>query len=822
MRPGAWWRLGRWVIVGVLVIVLLAVVLGIWTVRRSVPQYGGALRLPALESPVTVYRDTHDIPQVYARTADDLFTAQGYLHAQDRFWEMDFRRHVTSGRLAELFGRGQVDTDSYLRTMGWRRVAAQEWRLLRPQTRQWLKAYADGVNAWLADHDGAAASLEHGLLALQNPDYTIEPWSPIDSLAWLKAMAWDLRGNMQYEIVRATLLDHGLSRKQVDQLYPPYPVDRNPPILPEAAGGAGGGRPAVTPAALRGAAPAIDRVRRAADRIPELLGTGDGIGSNSWVVAGSRTSTGMPILANDPHLSPSMPGIWYQVGLHCTRLSAECPFDVAGFSFSGVPGVVIGHNDRIAWGFTNLSPDVTDLYLEKTDGDRYLVDGTWREMTVRTETVKVAGGKPVTIKIRHTDHGPVMSDRSPELRTVGGGRYAVALRWTALQPGRTAEAIFLLDRARGWSDFREAARFFEVPSQNLVYADVSGHIGYQAPGRIPIRGRGDGLWPAPGWDSRYDWTGYVPFEKLPSERDPEQGYFATANQAVTGPDYPYFLGDDWAYGYRSKRIADLITGHSGPIDVAATQRMQVDTYHGAAEFVVPYLRRVPGPRAAKALLNGWNFTQPTSSAPAAYYNAVWRQIMLRTFDELPEGNRPDGGERWFEVMHGLLAQPDAAWWDDRRTDRVETRDDILTASLVAADKELRDRLGGDPRQWRWGDLHTLTLQHATFGSSGIAPLEWAFNSGPHPVGGGGGLVVANAWNASRGYDVMAVPSMRMIVDLSDLDNSRWVQLTGNSGHTFSPAYDDQFELWRTGRYLPMRWDRDGIDAHASDTLLLRP
>ncbi|HEX6077916.1 MAG TPA: penicillin acylase family protein [Micromonosporaceae bacterium] len=828
-------------LVTVLVIVVVAAVLGVWTVRRAVPQYGGQLRLEGLAAPVTVHRDTAGIPHIYASSAADMVRAQGYLHAQDRFWEMDFRRHVTAGRLAEIFGKRQVKTDAYLRTMGWRRVAEQEWRLLRPRTRHLLLAYAGGVNAWLADHSGSEASLEYALLGVLNPDYQIERWHPIDTLAWLKAMAWDLRTNLIQETDRAVLLGAGLTREQIDRLYPPYPVDRHAPIVPEPTldDGVAGDTPDVMPAALRHAAPLFEEVGRALHRLPSLFGSGDGIGSNSWVLAGSRTASGKPILANDPHLAPSMPGIWYQVGLHCAppqgRTGNLCPSDVVGFSFSGVPGVIIGHNARIAWGFTNLGPDVTDLYLEKTDGDRYLVDGRWHSMRVRTDTIKVAGGKAVTIRIRHTRHGPVLSDHSPELATIGTtagltreesrARYAVALRWTALDPGRTAEAVMTLNTARDWTDFRAAARTFEVPAQNLVYADVDGNIGYQAPGRIPIRGTGDGRWPVPGWDSRYEWRGYIPFQDLPSELNPSRGYIVTANQAVVGPDYPYLITRDWSYGYRSQRIIDLITRHTRPIDVTATEGMQFDNHNGGAPVLVPHLLRVAVPqraRQARDLLVGWDFQQPAGSAPAAFYNAVWRHVLLRTFEELPAKHRPNGNDRWFEVLRDLLTDPDSPWWDDQRTRDVEHRDDILSAAVANAHEDLAERLGQDPQQWRWGDLHTLTLRNATFGTSGIGPVEWLFNSGPYPVAGGGGIVNATAWDADAGYQVTAVPSMRMIVDLADLDNSRWVQLTGNSGHAFDEHYTDQFELWRTGRYLPMRFSRDTVVDKARHLLLLTP
>jgi len=802
-----------WAAAVVATLAVVATVGGVWAVRRSFPEYGGTLRLGGLGAPVTVYRDVNGIPQVYASSEADLFRAQGYLHAQDRFWEMDFRRHVTAGRVAELFGADQVETDTFLRTMGWRRVAEREWDLISNEARSFLTGYADGVNAWLADHDGGTASLEYSLLGLSNSGYEIEPWHPVDSLAWLKAMAWDLRGNMEAEITRAALEAHGLGRDQVEQLYPPYPYDRHVPIVDggRVAGGAFTTEPA--PAAAGLSPRALDLLSAAVGRDTE------GIGSNSWVIAGARTSTGKPILANDPHLSPSMPGTWYQMGLHCS-----CGYETTGFTFSGVPGVVIGHNARISWGFTNLDPDVSDLYLERLDGDRYQVDGEWRALDTRQETVRVAGGDPVTITIRSTKHGPLLSDASTGLRDAAKPN-GVALRWTALDPGRTIEALFAVNRAANWADFRAAAALFEVPAQNIVYADVDGNIGYQSPGRIPVRGKGDGRFMAPGWDSAYDWTGVIPFAELPSVYNPPQGYLVTANQAVVGSTYPHLLTTDWSYGSRSQRINDMLASAGTDVTVADVQRMQFDNRNPMAPLLVPALMVAPASgftAQARELLADWDYQQPESSAAAALFNATWRNLLRRVFDELPAEHRPDGGDRWFEVVRGLLATPSSPWWDDRSTSTVENGPQILAAALADAAGELRRTQGANPKRWQWGRMHTLTVENATFGTSGIGPIEWLFNHGPAPVSGGDAIVNATGWNAGEGYTVDAVPSMRMIVDLADLDASRWIQLTGNSGHAFHPNYHDQFELWRTGQTLPMRWSRPAVEKAATETLTLRP
>ncbi|MBB5869520.1 penicillin amidase [Allocatelliglobosispora scoriae] len=849
-NPRFWRRLRKialWALASVLVLALILAGTIVWSVRRAFPEQGGTLALKGLQSKVTVLRDEWGVPQVYAANADDLYRAQGYLHAQDRFWEMDFRRHVTSGRVAELFGESQAETDVYLRTMGWRRVAEQEWGLISAEAKGFLTSYAEGVNAWLDANGGTEAtgakSLEYTILGLQNSGYTVEKWDPIDSLAWLKAMAWDLRGNMEAEIRRAALLAHGLSTEQVNDLYPAYPFDRNVPIV----GGGDVVKGAFVPggtsapagpakAAITGSGPLIDALARGIDALPQLLGDGGpGIGSNSWVIGGGLTTTGKPLLANDPHLSPSLPGIWYQMGLHC-----ECGLDVAGFTFSGVPGVVIGHNAKIAWGFTNLDPDVIDLYLERVEGDSVEVDGKMVPLTKREERIKVAGGKDRVITVRTSAHGPLLSDASEALRKIGASDqvakvqtekptadgYAMALRWTALDPGKTVEALFALNRAADWTDFRAAAALFEVPAQNIVYADVDGNFGYQSPGRIPVRGKGDGHWPAPGWDSAYDWKGFIPFAELPSVLNPASGFIATANQAVIGPQYSHHLTDDWSYGYRSQRINDMIkqAGSAGKIGLDEIQRMQFDNRNGFAPTLVPHLERTAptSAREAAALLKEWDFQQPESSAAAAYYNAVWKHLLILTFDELGTDYVPDGGDRWFEVVRSLLDKPESPWWNDRTTSATEKRDDILAKAQDAAFTELAEAQGTDPLAWKWGEMHTLTARNQTFGESGIGPIEWLFNHETTGVSGGDAIVNATGWSAGDGYEVDAVPSMRMIVNMAKLDDSRWIQLTGNSGHAFHANYTDQYEMWRTGQLLPFRFDRASIEKVARQTLTLTP
>ena len=854
----AWPRWGRWTsyaVVGLVLVLVAGLVVAVIVVRQSFPQTDGEIAVPGLRGEVQVLRDGSGIPQVYAASSHDLFYAQGFVQAQDRFFEMDVRRHTTAGRLSEMFGASTLGIDKTIRTMGWRRVAQQELSRLAPRTLAYLQAYSDGVNAYLHTHTPSQMSLEYTLLGLTGLDYRVEDWKPVDSVSWLKAMAWQLRGNMDDEVQRG-LMSATRTQAEIADLYPAYPYARHAPIVSQGAVRRGvfdQDAPAASPAARAALSPAAQRALRGVDRavhgLPPMGGSsdgGDGIGSNAWVVDGAHSTTGAPILANDPHLGVSVPGIWYQMGLHCTRLGPACPFDVSGFTFSGLPGVVIGHNQQIAWGFTNLDPDVVDLYLEKVTGNRYLYDGRRRPLRMRDETIRVLGrDRPFRFTVRSTRHGPLLSDVDTTLSTVGanapagrrpparGNGYAVSIAWTALQPGTTADAIFEFDRATGWRQFRAAAADFEVPSQNLVYADRAGNIGYQAPGKIPIRQPGDaGDYPSPGWLSSYDWTGrYVPFRALPSVLNPTDGFVVTANQAVTGPRYPFHLGDSWSYGYRSQRIADLLR-RQGRLGVADMSRIQLDTRNGFAPTLVPYLLRIFMPSqylsGGQRLLQGWNFTEPPSSPAAAYYNAVWRNLLALTFhDDLKPAVWPDGDGRWFEVVRRLLTRPDSPWWDDSTTDGVvEKRDDILSEAMAAARDELTRRQSGRAVDWTWGHQHRLDLESSTLGQSDVGLVRWLFNRGGYQVGGGGELVDATHWDAAAegpdAYQVTAAPSMRMVVSLADLDDSRWINLTGVSGHPASSHYSDQTELWVDGDYLPWAWSPEAVEEAAEDTLVLTP
>ncbi|RME43682.1 MAG: penicillin acylase family protein, partial [Chloroflexi bacterium] len=692
------------IIVLVLLVVAAAGIARYYYLPRSWPQTDGTLQVAGLDSPVEVIRDRWGIPHIYAQNQHDLFFAQGYVHAGDRLWQMDFNRRIGTGRLSELVGESTLDTDIFLRHLGMHRAAAKDLELLTPETQAILTAYADGVNAYIESHQGRLP-LEYTILGVKP-----EPWKPLDTVVWAKVMAWDLGANWDTELLRARLINQ-VGRQALADLVPPYPPDA-PVIVPPGVGNY---------TFLQDASLADYRPIR------QVLAISTGAwASNNWVVSGEKSTTGAPLLANDPHLGLNIPSIWYANGLHAPD------FEVVGVTFPGIPGIVIGHNEHIGWGVTNLGPDVQDLYIEKLNPDnpnQYEFQGQWEDMQLVQETIQVKGRPdPVVVTVRITRHGPIMN---PAVESLKGALQPLALRWTALDGTTMFEALRLLNQAQNWDQFRQALSHWAVPGQNFVYADTAGNIGYQATGRVPIRKNGDGSLPVPGWTGDYEWTGFIPYDEMPRSFNPPSGYVVTANNKVVADSYPYFLSNEWATPYRAQRIEQLLTAKDklSPEDF---RDIQADTYALPAERLVPYLLQVSaaGDVQAQAIsaLQNWDMREEADSAGAAVFEAWLHHAVLDTFgDELGEWMEDYGGAG-HEALLRLLDNPDAAWWDDVTTpDRVETREDILSRALADAVEDLQEKQGSS---WSWGSLHAITFVHQPLGQSGIALLERIFNRGP--------------------------------------------------------------------------------------------
>ncbi len=821
----------------VALVALLAALTGagvIW-VRQPFPQVSGEIRLSGLSGPVEIIRDRFGVPHIYADTPEDLFFAQGFVHAQDRFFQMEFWRRIGQGRLAELFGPSALAQDRFIRTLGWHRVVDQEVAQLDPETRRALEHYAAGVNAY-ALNNADRLGLEFRVLGLIGRRWQPEPWTPANSLTWGKAMAYNLGGNMDEELIRMALTQHG-GQALTDALSPPYPADAPfivqssgamIPPAPNAQAGAAQTGVASSQAATseQGALELLRFSRQVAEAI--TLRRHSDIGSNNWVVSGARSTTGKPLLANDPHLGIQMPSIWYQIGLHCRQVSERCPYDVVGASFAGTPGVILGHNGRIAWGVTNVGPDVQDVFIERpnpANPDEFEVQGQYEPAQVIEERIIVAGqSEPVTLRVRVTRHGPILNDVMPSLAT----EPPMALRWTALQPGTLLRSVLGINRATNWQEFRAALRFWDAPSQNFVYADIDGNIGYQMPGRIPIRAKGDGRMPTPGWSGEYEWIGEVPFDELPSVFNPPEGVIVTANNAVIDPRrYPYFLGSDWDYGFRARRILQLLN-EKPALSVEDMQRIQNDARSLFADDILPLLSDIAPDDAQSADLlrrmREWDRVSRRDSAGALIFETFWVQLAHAIFDD--EAGEALAGEA-IGVMtatriavRNALADPAAVWWDDITTPARETREQIILRALQQAGERLRARFGDQPDQWQWGRAHTVIFPNQTLGRSGVAVIESIFNRGPYPADGASAAV--NNTGGGESFAVTSGPSWRMVADLSDLRRSAAIHTTGQSGHAFHPHYDDMIPLWLSGAYHPLIWQREDAQQQAEGALILKP
>jgi penicillin amidase len=809
----------------VLVLVVAAGGAAFYLVRQPWPQTGGTAALKGLGAPVEVIRDANGVPHIYADTPADLFMAQGYVHAQDRFFQMEFWRRIGQGRIAELFGRGALNQDKFIRTIGWHEVAKKEATLLPPDVRSVLENYASGVNAYTAAR-GVALGLEFRILGLSGgANWTPEPWTPVNSLTWGKAMSFNLADNGGDELLRAALIRRG-GEPLAEALLPPYPADM--PVIATGAQSAAPARPAAARLAIDERALALTRIGNA---VAESIGLpkGGDIGSNNWVLAGSKTSTGKAMLANDPHLGIQMPSIWYQIGLHCRSVSPTCPYDVVGFSFAGTPGVVIGHNARIAWGVTNATIDTQDYFVEKPDPnnpDAFEFKGQFEPATIRQEQIRVAGqAEPERLRVRITRHGPIMNDVDSSLKDLP----PMAMAWAALEPGTLIQSILAINTAQNWDAFRNALKFWDTPAQNFVYADVDGNIGYQLPGRHPIRNGGDGTVPVEGWSGANEWAGWAPFDQLPSRFNPPEGFIVTANNAIVDAGSPLFGKQrDWDQGYRAKRIVQMIRARDKH-SIDDVKAMHFDSRAIFADELLPEVLAAAEDGATIPVevinaLKQWDRRYTRDSQGALIYEAAKLSLARAVFADEAGPLAPDAigvGSSTQSALRAILRTEAAPWWDDTGTPGKETRREMLRRALEDAVKLLSARFGADVSTWRWGAAHAATFKNQTLGQSGIAPIERIFNRGPFPADGGTALVNAIGHSA-QDFSVRSLPSLRMIIDMGDFERAQAIHTTGQSGHAFHPNYDDMIQPWLDGRYNPMRWSRAAVDAAAAQRLTLTP
>ncbi len=751
-------------ILGLIVLALLGLFVWLWFSTR--PQLTGTAELRGLTGTVSVTRDRWGVPHIVARASDaDALFALGYVHAQDRLWQMEFQRRVARGQLSEVLGSAALEQDKFLRTWGFYRAAERALPALSARTRGLLSAYTAGVNA----------GVEAGKLPLEFRVLGFKPgrWTDVDSVAWQKLMAFDLGGNWDQELNARRIVDK-LGAGELDTLYPPYPAGA-PTIL-----SARDLRKQDFSAPDSGAvlSPATRAVLSRQAAVVASLGFAPAPdkGSNDWVVSGRFTGSGKPLLADDPHLGLQAPMLWYLAELRGPTLH------VIGATIPGLPGVVIGRNDRVAWGVTNTGPDVQDLYLEPPGS----------VFKTRTEVIKVKGQPDTRLTVRGSRHGPIITG------TGGVNVQNVALRWTALDPGDTTLDAFLgLNYARNWGDFTTALQKYVTPMQNFVYADVDGNIGYYAPGRVPIRRGWSGELPVSG-DGEHEWAGFIPFDQLPHVYNPPEGLIVTANNRAVPDSYPYQLTNPagWAPPYRAERILELLKGKTGLTarDMAAVQG---DTLSLLWRDLKPALLATEPQdgRDGKALdiLRAWDGRQDLDSVSSSIFAAWYSRLAGMASDELGQSGP------WNEPLFiaGQLKK-DGKYCKNAQA-KIPGCAALLSETLHAAVGELSGRLGQDVSAWRWDKLHRAASKHGAFG--GVRALAWIWN---RSVASPGGLYTVNVGS----YDLNSFvqdhgPSYRQVVDLAEPDAGRFMGTLGQSGNPLSAHYADQQALWQRGGSLPM-------------------
>lgn len=764
--------------------------------QRWLPQWYGAVVIAGLQQPVEILRDAYAIPHIYAQTETDAYMALGYAHAQDRLWQMELQRRLGAGTLAEIVGAEAVELDRFSRTMGIRRNAVANLQQLDARTQQILAAYTHGINAYLAEG------------RLLPPEFLVlrcapAAWTPEDALGWLKMMAWDLSGNWWQEL-RNVRLQRRLSPQQRQELLPPYPGEA-PLVLPD-----------LTTLYAGLEVPTTVFFRR----LPAIAQSA--VGSNNWVVDGSRTHSGKPLLANDTHLRLAAPSLWYLAHLHTPEMN------VIGATLPGIPAVILGRNDRVAWAFTNTGSDTQDLFVEKIaphDPAYYLTPQGWRAFETVREIIKVKGQADIEWTVRRSRHGPIISDVGTTMRTNLPGQSALALNWVALRPDDLSLQFPLkVATARNAAELLQAARDFHAPQQNIVYADVDGQIGFVAAGRVPIRHADNdarGLVPVPGWKAQYDWQGWIPFDELPQITATTTGRIVTANHKITPPGYRHWLAADWEWPYRAERIEALLdaTSHHS---MASFMAIQHDVYNPVAATLLPLMLRITPEnameQAALERLRQWDMAM-TRESPEALLFVEWLRQLTPLLTRASLGELSDEiGAYQPAFLASVLRQARTPWCQESEPPCAAP----LRQALRLALERLTQRYGADMRRWAWGNAHSAIATHQPFGE--VPLLAWLFNIRTVKAGAYDTIDVSSyTYDAASGeYHSRFGPNYRAVYDLAEPENSLFLSHTGQSGQPLSRHYRSMVRAWQEGRYIAMRTDYASVSRQAAGRLRLQP
>jgi penicillin G amidase len=805
------------VIFGILGVLIVSAVAGFFFIRfqikKSFPETSGSISLSGVRAPVEITRDEFGVPRIAAQNEHDLMFSFGYVHAQDRLWQMDMARRIGQGRLSELLGTVTIPFDKMFRIVGIRQIAEEVEKTITPESRARLQSYADGVNAFIDSHKGKYP-IEFDLLR-----YEPEPWQPVHSLIVARLMAWELNLSWWTDLTLGGIVER-VGYDKAQEVFPTYPSNVNP-IVPSAEW-------------RRTMGAAISFLETAHDYC-EYRGIGGTLGgSNAWVVAPQKSATGRVILANDTHLQLTQPSKWYEVKLKAPG------YDVMGFSIAGVPGVVAGHNANIAWGLTNVMADDADFYIEKidsADAKRYIYDGKSLPIQSHEEEIFVRNDTSQYVLVRSTHHGPIVTDIKTMLKKANAP-YVASMRWTGSEMSDQIAAFNAINRASNWDEFKAGVQKFTGPGQNFVYGDAQGNIGYWCGVLLPIRPlQQSSTLPLSGWTKETEWQGFVPFEQLPHLYNPPEGYIATANNKIVDDSYPYHISDLWEPPSRIQRLREIL-GKEEHFSVLDFEQLQNDQFSNYAKQLTPYIvnacssgGEIPNADFVLEYLKSWNFVFGRENVATSIYQTFLTRLLYNLYeDEMG----PDLFHDYvilvnvpLRVTMRLVEEGSSVWFDNIRTGPVETRDDIIRQSMREAVNILRDKLGDEMKHWQWGGLHTLTLQHP-FGLQ--KPLDKIFSIGPFPYGGASTALTSGEYNFNdaispselgKPYGVTVGASFRHIVDISKPFEYKMVLPSGESGQVFSKHYDDQTHLYLNGIYRTVRSD-DESASHANERLTLNP
>lgn len=774
-----------------------------YLVTKSFPEYSGTISIPSIRETVTIRRDEFGVPHIQASNEYDLFFAQGYTHAQDRLWQMDLSRRAGEGRLSEILGPSTIKFDKMLKTVGFKHIAEQLERQLHPKSAEILNAYTAGVNEFIRTHKGKYP-IEFDML-----NYEPEEWTPVHSLMISRLMAWELNISWHVDVVLGELIAT-LGEEKARKVFPTYP--ENGPVIVD--------RPMNA-----GQVQALKQFASVHHEFKEFFGTtGTHIGSNSWAVSPKKSVSGKAMLANDPHLGLSLPAKWYEIHLSGGAMN------VAGVSLPGTPLVILGHNSRVAWGFTNVMADDADFFFERTDslgGDSYLFKDEWKSIELINDTVWVKDSAFVPFTIRKTHHGPAVNEIYP-LESFASSDF-ITMQWTGFEMSDELYALYLVNTSHHWQSFLNGVKEFTVPGQNFVYADSDGNIGYHPGVRLPKRSSNNPTVPFEGWTGSHEWQGFIPFEQLPSQYNPPEGFIATANNKTTS-NAPYHIANLWEPPSRIQRIREVLQSKQ-LLDVNDFKRLQNDYFSHFAKEVTPHILSaysaapVEDPAVAMAVnyFRNWNFILTNDDVPTTIFEVFFQHLNKNIYqDEMGEelyrqyivlANVP------YRVTMSLLNDTGSVWFDDQSTPIVETRDDIIRNSVQGAVNELKSRLGDQMKEWRWGRLHTLTLKHP-FGD--IDVLKSIFNIGPFEVGGSGTTVNNGEYHFTAPYGMTLGPSLRKIIDFADVNGALSVIPSGQSGQPLHDHYSDQTPLWKNGEYHTLPIDEERVATISKNILYLTP